>query len=458
MEAETGYFFIHKLTGNVKIVSISLKNFKRHQELSIEANGKNVFLLGPNEAGKSSILDAIWFALNPAKETPGEKIPNPTNIDAEKGEVKIVIGGDNKEYTVTRKFSKGNDDRKITITSPDGFNTNKLEFLSLLFNFQKIEPFSFVEQGQTAEGRRKQLALIESLLSEDLKKELVHIKTSIATEEEKVKNLNSTRTTQRNAIATLGVSPEDTLIYTEEIDVTEETKKLAEASTRAQERTSVQNQIKTNNNAIASLDKSIYDDELEIKRLQQRIEDSKKKKGEYEAATKEEQGWLEQFPAIDTEDINKRIQEASTHNSKCQLVAKYEEAKTKLDKADEDYTAAAEKVNELKQERKNKIAAANLPIPGLTFDDEQIFLNGMPMHDKQLSTSQIMKLSFALALAIGQKNEGKLKLLCIPRGESLDNNSIQALKDFLHENPDYQAFVEEVDRSKDDLVVEYIES
>lgn len=81
----------------------------------------------------------------------------------------------------------------------------------------------------------------------------------------------------------------------------------------------------------------------------------------------------------------------------------------------------------------------------------------MPLHDKQLSTSQIMRLSFALALAMGANND-KLKLLCIPRGESLDKKSLGALKEFLQEHPEWQAFCEVVSQTEEELKVEYFET
>ena len=46
-----------------KVISARIKGFKHIKELTMEPNGRGVFLMGPNEQGKTSAIQAIWIAL-----------------------------------------------------------------------------------------------------------------------------------------------------------------------------------------------------------------------------------------------------------------------------------------------------------------------------------------------------------------------------------------------------------
>lgn len=433
----------------MKVIKVELRNFKKHEDLVLDVNGRNIFLLGPNEVGKSSILDSIFFALNSAKETPDSKIPEPLTTGKNAGHVIVVVGSDNKEYTITRKFTKDNDDRKLTIVTKDGMSTTKLDMLEGLVGYRKVNPFEFVAWGTTAEGRRKQLQLIESLLTPDVLKVLNDIKYNIAVQDEKLKTANSEKLSLDKALTGLGVIEHDLLMYAEPIDVTGELNKLTQVQEHNSKRGRAVSKSETITYEITQHNDEIANLEEKIKDLRSKVEDKQKTKAEVD-------NWVAENPLKDEGSIRARIDEAKEHNAKNTLVVKHAETCKKLRTAEFDHINIKFDVEQLQTKRKETIAATKLPIPGLTFDAEQVYLHGLPLHDKQLATSQIMRLAFAIALATVK--DDKLKLLCIPRGESLDNNAIADLKTFLKENPTWQAFVEEVDRNEENLKVEYFET
>jgi hypothetical protein len=94
---------------------------------------------------------------------------------------------------------------------------------------------------------------------------------------------------------------------------------------------------------------------------------------------------------------------------------------------------------EAREERKREaLAAAKMPVDGLTFTDEGVRFHGVPLD--QLGEAEQIRVGCALAMAANPK------LRCVPiaRGESLDDESL-ALIEKLAEEHDFQIFMAKVD-------------
>ncbi len=104
----------------MRINKIELKNFRNHRESSYEFEKGINLILGENGSGKTSILDAIGFALFNMKLR-SDAVETLT-INETSGHVRILFtGNDDTEYVVTRKFPAGTvslsmDGAKLNIT------------------------------------------------------------------------------------------------------------------------------------------------------------------------------------------------------------------------------------------------------------------------------------------------------------------------------------------------------
>jgi len=89
---------------------IVMKNFKRFRQQEIRFRDGITGILGNNGTGKSSIVEAVFFALCGVQATglPADYIVSSFAGQKEKCEVRLDfrVGGD--EYTVLRSFKKGN--------------------------------------------------------------------------------------------------------------------------------------------------------------------------------------------------------------------------------------------------------------------------------------------------------------------------------------------------------------
>jgi exonuclease SbcC len=106
------------------IESLKLKNFKSHQNTEIEFNTGISIIMGDNGAGKSSILEAVSFAL--FKQHSGKKIEQLIRIDSKnktghKMSVELEFSSNGRTYRVLRERSKSSSRAKIEIKEGEGY-------------------------------------------------------------------------------------------------------------------------------------------------------------------------------------------------------------------------------------------------------------------------------------------------------------------------------------------------
>ena len=86
--------------------TLTLKNFRKHEDLALDLNQGIIALRGNNEAGKSSLIEAIAYALFGAKAC-RESLDNVVTYGRPVSSllVRMVLEVDGIEYTVKRSKS-----------------------------------------------------------------------------------------------------------------------------------------------------------------------------------------------------------------------------------------------------------------------------------------------------------------------------------------------------------------
>jgi DNA repair protein SbcC/Rad50 len=102
------------------IESLRMKNFKSHLDSQIDFNTGISIIMGGNGAGKSSILEAVSFAL--FKQHSGKKIEQLVTIGQKKMFVELKFTSNGRTYCVSRERSKNSSKARLSIEEDHKFH------------------------------------------------------------------------------------------------------------------------------------------------------------------------------------------------------------------------------------------------------------------------------------------------------------------------------------------------
>lgn len=408
---------------NFRIKNLYVSNIKRIRCVDITPNKDIVILEGKNAQGKSSILDAIEYALCGKSSLP----PKPVRDGAETAEIRIDIG----DYVVTRTWSKtGNSYLKVESKQDANVVQSPQAWLDGIIGQLSFDPYKFVQMNPT-----ERLAELKCVTGLDF------------SQEEKTYN---------DAYA------ERTLINR---DITSK-----EAEIKAYASLPETKKLRTIDEVQSDIDKAESENEKQ-KGIQDKISEAKAKqirtKDRYEAAVKEiaeleqkinalknvlSEVYTPEFNSanealeklskktislVNTEPLRAEMKEiaesagiVAKHERKAQLKESIDALKKQLQSIEK----TMEKQKEIKAE---KLKSADYPVAGLSIERDDVYFNGQPF--AQLSDAQ--KISISMAIAV--KQNPNLKFVKIQNGSLLDKDSMANIKKFAKEN-DFQVWIERV--------------
>lgn len=461
------------------IKKLELLNFQVIEKFEAEFSGNVYFVTGDNELGKSTLLKAIGALLT------GERDDVLRN-GASKGFAKMVVGDDGEEFDVSLSFTENNPRGILTIKQKStGMQTTNVTMLQRIFGYQDFDAVEFSRWSETADGRRKQIAVVKSLLAPAVRERIESIDTEVAglkTERTGVnRDVKTFETLMNESRAKIDFDPEQ---YKDKIDVTDLMQKqqtnaalIEKAKTvrtalqaRTEQLAAIPERMERENaryeNVIASINASVEAARIAYEKAKEAAEiDSKTAKethdAELAAIGKEQldiqtrkancEDWLKKYEANNPENSNipEMLANADEHNRRAGLVAQYAEKKNQFDAIKEKADGMDSRIEELQKERAELITNAELPIAGLSFTDDGLTLNGVPFVPGKVSDSQTMEIAAKLIIA----SNPKVKVFRIARGESLGAKRLQTILEIAKKNG-FQGFIEQVQRGQNEMMVE----
>ena len=139
----------------------------------------------------------------------------------------------------------------------------------------------------------------------------------------------------------------------------------------------------------------------------------------------------------DTEDLRAKIDDAEARNKDHALKAQRDtvlaDLKTQTDKS----ASLTKKIVALDEAQAKALTEAELPARGLSFGEDDVYLNGVPFD--QASDAERLRASMAIAMA----SEPKLRVIRVRDGNGLDANAMAVIRE-VAETDDWQVWMERV--------------
>lgn len=450
------------MSENIKVQSIYVKRFKKLEDLTENFNGNSVIICGPNEHGKTSILQFLRRLMGDDTITAPNSLPE--------GEVKITKG--DKEYILKAIIEKG---KSKIIVCCDGMEDIRPGTLETLIGAISFDPFYFVEKSKTKAGRKDQIEDIKKLLPEDVRNDLARYEADVAAKYEERTGLNKTLKEKEGFIKSHTLYNETpNLNRFEFVDVTElQNKKEAERarlnelykSNKAQNdkfraawnnaKELIEKQCKEHNEvqklAQDKTDKigdllielmSFGYDGKEVSNWKSALLDEiKPYKIPAEIYPKEPTYITEMPDDSEIQNIDALILSASEKNSLHKDAQDLKKKISEIETLKEQVGELTVKIESGRQAISDAVKEMANILDGLAYDDEGLTLNGIPVHPNSLSESQLVVLAYKI-----KRFENPYLPLFVDKLECFDKTKYEALLELAKED-DIQVIGAEVSRT-----------
>lgn len=444
------------------VKKLELVNFQVIKEFNADLDGNVYFITGDNELGKSTVLKAIGALLT------GNRDAVLKNGES-KGFAKMIVGDDGEEYEVELKFTKANPRGTLSIKSKTtGMKSDNVSMLQKIFGYTDFDAVEFSRWSETAEGRRKQIEVVKSLLPEEVRTRIAEIDTTVAGLKTERTGVNRDLKTYKSIsdAAGQGLTTQDLKTYAKPKDITELMKEQAENAQLIEKAKTVRSALEQRKKQLeeiperlaaakATYEKAIEEAKKAIERTEKLYKEAiaqiESEKADYEVRKANAEKWLANYEENNPEklDTSEQLRKAEEHNKKAAKVADYLSKKKQADDKKSEAEKMDSEIEELSAEREKLISSAKLPISGLSFSDDGLVLNDVPFVAGKVSDSQIMEVAAKLIIA----SNPTVKVFRIARGESLGQKRLQAILD-LAKKEGFQGFIESVVRGQQDLIIE----
>jgi DNA repair exonuclease SbcCD ATPase subunit len=415
----------------MRILKLTAENFKKLRAVEITPTGELVEITGRNQQGKTSVLDAIWAALDNAKHIQAM----PIRKGADKARIRLDLG----ELVVERKFSPKSS--VLTVESAAGARfTSPQGILDKLLGALTFDPLAFVNQEprEQFESLRKIVPLEVDLDQLDgLNRRDFDARTDI---NRQAKALRA----QADGIAVPDKLP------AEPIDTAALKDRMAEASKIAGEIERVRGAHAQHANQVKGLLEKIQLELAAIAELRaqadQRLEGAKELEDHARQLDAEA---LEKIPEpVDLVELRSELDAAEMTNRGIEQRSRKASLLEVAKMAEGESQKLTEQMDARARVKAEAIATAPMPVPGLSFGDGIVTFEGVPF--EQAASSEQLKVSVAISMVANPK----LRVIRIKEGSLLDQDNIALIATMARDH-DYQVWIERVDTSgKIGIVIE----
>lgn len=380
------------------ITRLQAHNVKKLKAVDVEFDEENaVTIQGPNSAGKSSILDAIWFALGGGRTFKDQEV-------IRKGEEEAEAIVDLDGFRIIRKWTESGSYLKVMDTEGREYSSpqSMLDEFAQAFMF---DPLAFLEL-HPSEQKAKLLEL----------------------------------SGHADELETLEADYDE--VYQERRDINRDVRKL-ESQVEAMEDVDedlADEEVPTTADLMEELD-AAKESRRRKQGLTSSIEENRSQAEELrnkaQALEEEADAWEEEVDEIEVPDIDalkEKVEEADEKRDQVEAAKDKVQFVEELEEAQEASEEKTLRLEEIEEEKQAIIEEADLP-EGIGFDEDAVTFNGLPL--AQAGMSEKLRVSMNIAMHM----DPKLKIVQL-RDASLLDDDARAEVEAMAEEMDFQVLLE----------------
>lgn len=419
----------------MKIVNLKAENIKRLEAIDITPVDNMVEITGRNGAGKTSVLDSIWWALagksahqaKPIRE--GQEF---ARIQLDLGELRVI-----REFNLVSKNTEDGKTEKLTTrikveTDKGARYPSPQSMLDSLLSSLTFDPMRFLRMAP-----REQYDSLHRLLGLDFTDMNVENQADFSVRRD-LQNMVKERRAAASQISFPDDTPEqpvDVAALMQELEDAQNHNERVGAEAARRERLAAE---------IVGRREAAEEKVKQIVELQAKLQQLEVERDELRAIANEKQEQLMELPPLDkirpTDDIRQKLIDSQNVNRNVEKRVQRDRLNSEGTAAQQKAVKLTERMEKRKQKMQEQIEAANMPVPGLGLGNGVVLFNNLPLD--QASDAEQLRVSCAIAM----RTDAELRVIRVRDGSLLDDNGMKVLAEMAKEL-DYQIWIERVDTS-----------
>ncbi len=414
------------------ILNLLVENYKRIKFVEIARKGRLTAITGKNGQGKTSTLDSIWSALAGKRGFPDQ----PVRKGAHKARIRLELD----DLVVTRVITPAGTNSLVVETRKGVQMASPQAILDELIGERTADPQAWVRMKP-----KEQAEMLRKLANVDYDFDGANAANAADYEE----RLQIGRDVKRLEGA-IGAITVQTGLPKERVDEAPILEKLNGASAINQKALLAKEQrdqlMKNSEAAFAAAANNAKTATALRQQIDELQEQLKKAEDQQAGLDRDAEIIYQVFSEapvgglVDVTALTQELQQAQLINREIDKRARREELETQLRDQRHKVEDLSRAMDRRLEEKMSALSRATLPVPGLTVDEEQVLFEGIPV--AQLGEGEQIRIGARILMA----QNPKLRVIFIPHGEALDEDSMEILAEMAEQN-DFDIWIAKVDSS-----------
>jgi hypothetical protein len=407
----------------VRIVRLSVHNFKRVVAVDIDSDGKSMVIGGMNGSGKSSVIDAIVATLAGKRKM----CSRPVHDGASKAETLMEFEGGLK----VRHVINASGSSTLLVTDGDGHVLPKpASVLATLTGGMAFDISEFVAAPAATQAEMlRQLVGLDFSEFDKREEELFgqrrDAKRVLAETQARFDGAQHFQNAPNAEVSTSALAEE-----LEKIRKNNDTVKAAEATAEKWE---------------LALTKSDED----IKELDRQLSEIKSRRAQLSTTLEASRKALESQHMLDAEPVMAQLRSADETNKQVRANAEHRRLYIKLTEQGQVVDGMEVEIAKVRDDRDAKLKAAKMPLPNLAFGDDGVIYNGVPFDQ----CGEAERYTIAAAMGLYMIPRDGIRVLVARNGGAMDVNTLATLRQ-MADTDDAQLLIEVPRIEGADVVIE----